>query len=162
MSEHLFALISPYFINFNPTQMLISSAPLKSRIRTRLTISKINVRPFAAGEISLAVATQLLSLSLSRDNQPNPPSNSFTDLQKLFLIKDSVRLTLTLTHRTFLIKERTISPSSVVSSVRHPRSANGRKRRKEEARRNETRIVSRGKNGERRTGEEEEKDFCDR
>lgn len=113
--------------------MLISSAPLKSRIRTRLTISKINVRPFAAGEISLAVATQLLSLSLSRDNQPNPPSNSFTDLQKLFLIKDSVRLTLTLTHRTFLIKERTISLSfhPFVILVRRTGGKEGRKRQEE-------------------------------
>lgn len=117
------------------------------------------------GEISLArrCCNHLLSLSLSlsiplpSNNQPNPPSSdSFTDLQKLFLIKDSP-CQLALTHRTFLIKERTISP---LPSSFHPFVilvlVGKRGKEGNEARRNETRIVSRGKNrtgnGRRRKG----------
>lgn len=136
--------------------MLISSAPLKSRIRTRLTISKINVRQQRRRDLAGAPLLQPpslpLSLPLPSNNQPNPPSSdSFTDLQKLFLIKDSP-CQLALTHRTFLIKERTISlPSLVVSSVRHPRSRwqTGERRKRGKKKRNSYSFEGEKPNGER-------------
>lgn len=141
--------------------MLISSAPLKSRIRTRLTISKINVRLSRrrdrAGAPLLQPPSLSLSLPLPRNNQPNPPSPRFFHRPAETFPNKGFRspCQLTLTHRTFLIKERIISPFPLYRRRRRFILVGEEGKEGNEARRNET-IVSRGKNrtanGRRRKG----------